>query len=763
MPRHPETRRRLALIGTLLSLGFPALASADPPWLTVDLDVVGSSGGLLRRVHGSTGTGDFGVPVASGGDVDGDRTPDHAFSSMRASPLGRTEAGEIYLVFGDGTLEGALDTAVTQAGVLKIAGEGVQEAAGSEVWIDDVTGDGIADLLIGRQNHQPDPTRPGAGALSILVGGPALRTHAATLAYLDLGALPPGVTSTKLVGAEALGRLGIWMRTGDVTGDGIADLVVGADQEDGSGEPDRGALYLIRGGPHLAAAQTIDLASLGSTALAGHVAKLVPPSPATEFHFGATCQIADLDANGRGEVLAAATINRAGAALLADGAPPGSAHAVAGSADGTLFIAWDDNFGGTSWPSQDTIDLGAPPGRRTIIDGGDPNVSFGEEILGGLDYDADGREDLFVGDLAADYSPARTRPLSGSGHVLYDAARLKGRVFDLDAPPPKLATTLVLGGDANSLAADTALQGDFDGDGRDDLALSSPHAAPLGRDDAGALHVLFGQRGRWPPRIELAEDALPRPSAIRVTEVLGALGTRGSDHGDTLAYSGDAADVDGDGRDDLIINEMRGNGARPELEDVGNLLALSGTLVSAPTSPCSPTPATGCRVSLSRGTRLEVRDLARGLRDRLFWKVEHDGTDTLGDFATPTASGAGYGLCIYDASGPAQPVLRATVAGGSTCGAKPCWEQRGTAGFRYENQRSIPDGIVRIELRAGTSGKSSVLVKGRGASLPTPALPLTLPVTVQLSIASSAATECWQASYAEAKRNSRHRFVAAGP
>ncbi len=378
----------------------------------VEIDLLGypTSTGGLKRVYGSVGAGAFGVPVAGGRDCDGDGYVDIAMASMLADPLGRTNAGEVYLIFGDGTISGTLDTAVNQAGALRFAGSGASENAGSEIWIDDVTGDGLGDLLIARQNFTTTG-RTGAGALSIVVGGADLRTQAQTLQYFDLAAPPAGSVMTTLIGANAFDRLGIWMRTGDVTGDGIADIVVGADQQTSSLATHAGVVYLIRGGAHLAANQTVDLASFGSTALAGHLARINPPTGSFEHHFGGTVQIADLDGNSRGEILIATALNRAGATLRAAGAPLNSAHGNGGSADGSVYIVWDDNIPAGAWAAGLTLDTSSLPGSRSLIHGGNDNISFGEELLGGLDYDDDGDADLFVGDLTGDLSPTRKPPL----------------------------------------------------------------------------------------------------------------------------------------------------------------------------------------------------------------------------------------------------------------------------------------------------------------------------------------------------------------
>ncbi|MCH9648646.1 MAG: integrin alpha [Deltaproteobacteria bacterium] len=546
------------------------------PDLTVDLAEVSEDDGVLRRIYGSGGSGRLGVPVAGGADLDGDGHADYAIGYMTVEALGRVRAGEVDLMFGDGSIIGSVDTAAADPNVLRFVGAGPRETAGSEIWIDDVTGDGLGDLLICRQNYSLPEGRIGAGALTIVAGGAELRAQAASLTTVDLLAPPSQLTLTTLIGARALDRLCIWVRTGDVDGDGTADIVVGADQVDGPGESNRGAVFVIRGGSHLASGNTIDLLNFGSTPLVGHLAEITPPQNSQGYHLGATCQVADLDGNGRAEVLAAAALNRAGAGLEAEGAPSGSAESFGGAPDGNLYIAWDDNFPQGLWPAGFSFDISASPGSRTIITGESVNISFGEEILGGLDYDGDGLQDLFVGDLTGDGTQAQDRASSGLGHVFFAAGGLKGLEFDLDSPPVGLQISRILGSGSGDFGADTAAHGDFDRDFRDDLAFASPHADPQGRNNAGAVHILYGQEGAWPALIDLRPGNLPPTAEIRIGEIQGEHGTVGTDAGDTLGYSAAAGDIDSDGFMDLIVNEMVGNGVLPGTEDVGNLILLSG-------------------------------------------------------------------------------------------------------------------------------------------------------------------------------------------
>ncbi|MCZ6617499.1 MAG: hypothetical protein O7E57_05160 [Gammaproteobacteria bacterium] len=530
----------------------------------------------VTRILGSASTGRFGTPVAGGFDVDGDGFLDFGLSAMVASPLGRAQAGQVYLIFGDGTIGTTLDTALADPTILVIAGAGEKEAAGGEIWMDDVTGDGVGDLLIGRFNYSAGG-RIGAGAVTLIVGSPELRNIATNSTILDLATPPANITVVALEGAEALDRVGFWVRTGDVDGDGISDIAFSADQRDTNGSDNAGAVYLLRGGPHLSSSTIVDLADFGTTAFAGHLAIIEPPAGSSNFHFGATLALIDLDANGRAEVLSAASLSRVGGLLEAIGAPAGSGVRVGGNPGGSLFIFWDDNLPTGLWPAGLAIGFDNPPGSVSRMDGatlagGETSDRFGEELIGGADYDGDGAPDLFVGDIRGDL-PGKTD--AGLGHVFFNAAELKQQMFSIDALPANVAMTTLVGGGAGNISSDTTLHGDIDGDGFVDLVVASPLADPNGRIDAGILHVIWGQPQPWPATIDLG---LPSTGGFVITDILGARGDQSADDaGDTLMYSGLSADINGDGFDDFIINEMRGNGS--SVLDVGNLLVIDGASV----------------------------------------------------------------------------------------------------------------------------------------------------------------------------------------
>lgn len=550
-----------------------AVAVGNAQDLTIDLLERGVAPNFLSRVYGSVGQGFRGVPVAGGLDINADGFPDAAFSAMLADASDRVEAGQVFVVLGNGSLGESLDSSQASERILRIFGSQASEHLGSEIWIDDVTGDGLGDLLLCRQDYTPATGEIGAGALTIIPGTSQLTGLAQLLTPLDLLNPPAGLSVLTLTGEDTQDRLCMWVRTGDVDGDQIADIVVGADQA-GSAATHSGEAYVIRGGEHLNTTASLKIRQAGETngPLAGNLARILPPAQANDYHFGATCQVADLDNNGRADVLVAAALNRAGGGMRPLNAPE-VVHGSGGTPDGTLFIAWDDNFSSQPWVSGYTFNIASPPGTATEIDGGLLNEAFGEEILGGLDFDNDGTADLFVGDLTGN-PPDRFN--GGVGHVIYDAQTLRGLQFDIQSPPPGVIFSTIYGPIAGAIGADTAMQGDFNGDGIGDLAFSSPHDAPFGRVFAGTIHVLFGQPGRWPTLIDLSQANYPSPQDVRITEVYGANGTNGSDRGDTLSYSGAAGDMNGDGMTDLITNEMVGNGIAPDTVDVGNLIIISG-------------------------------------------------------------------------------------------------------------------------------------------------------------------------------------------
>jgi hypothetical protein len=582
--------------------------AAAAPIAELDLLSINTDPGVLQRVYGSVGDGSYGVPVTGGFDMDGDTHNDYAIAAMVGSPLGRNQAGTIFLVFGDGTIGGTIDTSVSHPRVLPIHGAAAGEHAGSEVWMARVTESKtvddkpLGDLIICRQDYSKG-AMVGAGAMTIIPGQAILKVMAQTSnAYIDLAADNSSLGVTTIAGASTGDRLCMWARNGDLSGDGIDDIAIGADQEDrvlmSSTVDDAGAVYLVRGGSHLYGAGEIDLADFGTAnALPGNLMRVrlpenpyadyvvmgnpmtspidksdISPNDSTNFHFGSTLNIAELDGASGAELMVVTGLNRAGGVLSPSNGGSG------GSLNGTVYIIWGDNFS-EPWNSGIDLQLDSLPGGLTIIDGADGNFNFGEELLGGLDFNGDDQPDLYIGDLTGASIPnlATTRGFAGTGHIIFSAAQLKNQLFDWQTPIAGLQYSNFLGPIAGAIDGDTAMQGDFNGDGIGDLAVSAPHDHPLGRTNAGTLHVLLGQADKnWPQTMDFNLDNFPSSADIKVVNYYGAFGSSSGNSGDTLSYSGDVGDIDKDGFVDIITNEMVGDGIGVNTIDVGNMIIISG-------------------------------------------------------------------------------------------------------------------------------------------------------------------------------------------
>jgi hypothetical protein len=151
---------------------------------------------------------------------------------------------------------------------------------------------------------------------------------------------------------------------------------------------------------------------------------------------------------------------------------------------------------------------------------------------------------------------------------------------------------------------------------------------------------------------------------------------------------------------------------------------------------CVPAPRTACIQSAKPTLRLKNRTPDGG--DQLQWKWVRGGATTAAAFGDPLA-GDGQALCVFDGGG--QLVFGLDVPAGETCLGKPCWKRLGEVGFKYTDKEGTPSGIEKLFEKAGTEGKSRIVVKARGENLGMPAITPALPLTVQLQTATGACFE----------------------
>jgi len=164
---------------------------------------------------------------------------------------------------------------------------------------------------------------------------------------------------------------------------------------------------------------------------------------------------------------------------------------------------------------------------------------------------------------------------------------LRGATIELANPPPNV--TLFEGARPSAIAGDTIMLLDIDGDGRDELVVACPDDQPQGRVGAGDTFVFFGTSDPLPATIDLAAI----PPQLTVLEF------DGSEDSDMLAYSMGHGDLNGDGRPDLVLNAMGGDGFMNRLTDAGDAYVFDAVAVAqavgreiVPTPTPTPT-ATG--------------------------------------------------------------------------------------------------------------------------------------------------------------------------
>lgn len=543
--------------------------------------------GQLTIYNSEPGGGFIGIPLELG-DFNDDGKMDFVVTAMFADTgpsNNRKNGGEVYLYQGDGRLQGALDRArlPTSTGTLTLEGERSGDFLGTEVFTADVNGDGIDDLLIGAQNLDlvsgNTMVRDNCGGVYVVLGRREIFQDNTTL---DLSTDNPGVI--RILGAETGERAGVWVESGDLDGDGFMDILIGADQFPAApgGEDNRtrsGKVYIIYGRDLFPPVMDLATETAGVSIILGRD---------SGDHLGSTLHARDLDGDGQDELIASAALGRLSAALPA-GSPVVAVGIGAGDGPansrlncGETYIFYSDGVNGSRLPP--LVDLGSPlepqlADRVTTIYGAHADHLLGEEISSG-DLNGDGRMDLILGGLTA--PGPRGEPRAGVAAIIYGWPGLRGASIDLSPEPvirrPEgLRTSFLFGSNPGDILADTLSAVDLDGDGFDDLCIGIPRfdagSGLRTRTDVGAALVVYGDPLGLPETWEPLREELP--CNLRIKAVVG------SEPEDLLAYSMVTGDVDGDGRPDLFVNVMRGDGGEARSEDAGEAVAVSGRLLSA--------------------------------------------------------------------------------------------------------------------------------------------------------------------------------------
>ncbi len=495
---HP--RALAAAIGSALATAATAqvLFPAE-----IDLETLDGSNGFV--INGEAASDRSGYSLSGAGDVNGDGIADLIIGAY-GGDAGGPNAGRSYLVFGSSngfpnplelsSLNGSNGVAFDGEAGTDFSGRGVSGAG-------DINGDGVDDLLIGAPFA--DPNGPSSGRGYIVFGSDQALPSPFDLSTLD------GMNGFTLDG-QAYGDFSgrTLSAAGDVNGDGIDDLIIGASGADIDGL-NTGRSHVVFGSDQ-GFPSNLDLSTLDGTngfVLNGELA-------GTQFGW---------------PVLGAGDINNDGFDDLAIGA---------------FFADFNGDASGRAYVVFGTDEIVSTPFEVSTLDGSNGFIVDGEamdDVLGRSlaaagDVNGDGIDDLFIGARGALANGSRP----GRGYVIFGSTAGFASAFDLSTLDGSNGFVLNGRDPFERSGESVAGGGDVNGDGIDDLIIGAIFADPNGAN-SGRAHVVFGSSDGFPSSIDMA--GLDGRNGFALNGVMA-----GDQAGRSVSIVGD---VNGDGVDDLMI------------------------------------------------------------------------------------------------------------------------------------------------------------------------------------------------------------------
>jgi hypothetical protein len=420
-----------------------------------------------------------GYSVSKAGDMNGDGIDDVIIGAEYDKSL----PGASYIIYGSKNLPSVINLPPTSEQGITITGQFAASASVSEAG--DVNGDGIDDVIIGNPagNYY-------TGVSYILYGNKTLPPT------IDLSAIgSQGLTITNNNRFEnyftAIGHS--VSAAGDVNGDGIDDVIIGAFNANKVAPPDgTGASYIVYGSKTLPS--TIDLSAFGKQ---GAIINGVNTGDSAGFSVSAA---GDVNGDDIDDVIIGAT------------------HANGGR--GVSYIV----YGSKTLSS--TINLSALRSQGIVINGINTGDLTGYSVNGAGDVNKDGIDDVIIG-------ASRRKLNAGASYIIYGNKKLPSTI-DLSTLGTQGIAIYNVGG-LTGHSVNKA--GDVNKDGIDDVIIGAPSAY----SSRGIGYIVYGSK--------------ILPSTMNLFD-LGNQGVtiNGAESGEKAGWSVSVAgDINGDGIDDVII------------------------------------------------------------------------------------------------------------------------------------------------------------------------------------------------------------------
>ena len=479
-----------------------------------DLNTLDGGNGFMVRIASG---GQLGRSVNTAGDINGDNIAD----LVLGAPTANSNNGTAYVIFGNrggfaspfnltnlNGSNGFMVPGIASSGVLGIS----VSTAG------DINGDNIADLVLGAYGANANN-----GTAYVIFGSREGFTSPFNLTNLNgsNGFMVPGIASSGVLGYSV-------STAGDINGDNITDLVLGAP----GANANNGTAYVIfgsRGG----FVSPFDLTNLnGSNGF-------MVPGIGAGFLGDSVSTAGDINGDNITDLVLGAFIANAG---------NGTAYVIFGSRGGFVSPFNLTNLNG----SNGFMVPGAAGGQLGffVSTAGDINGdNIADLVLGAFNANAgNGTAYVIFGSRGGFASPFSLNNLNGNNGFTVPDIALRGKP---------------------SFSVSTA--GDINGDNITDLVLGAPNA----NLNNGTAYVIFGSRGEFVSPFNLANLNGNNGFMVPGIAPSGLLGFSVST----------AGDINGDNITDLVLGALNANGGN------GTAYVIFGqNTIVAPTPTPTPTP-----------------------------------------------------------------------------------------------------------------------------------------------------------------------------